>query len=110
MNIKILSDSTCDLSAAQLKEHNIDLAHLTIVKDGVAYRKAEHRAQALAPGKEAVAHGLGEAGGDIAFEEGGGEIAFHHFTEFGGHGSSFYSSSSVMSKEAKAPSELILIS
>ena len=38
MNIKILSDSTCDLSAAQLKEHNIDLAHLTIVKDGVAYQ------------------------------------------------------------------------
>ena len=36
MNIKILSDSTCDLSAAQMKEHNIDLAHLTIVKDGVA--------------------------------------------------------------------------
>ena len=34
MNIKILSDSTCDLSPEQLKEHNIDLARLTIVKGG----------------------------------------------------------------------------
>ena len=32
MKIKILSDSTCDLSPAQLAEHNIDLARLTIVK------------------------------------------------------------------------------
>lgn len=32
MKIKILSDSTCDLSPEQLKEHNIDLARLTIVK------------------------------------------------------------------------------
>ena len=34
MNIKILSDSTCDLSPEQLKEHNIDLARLTVIKDG----------------------------------------------------------------------------
>ena len=34
MKIKILSDSTCDLSAAQLAAHNIDLARLTIVKGG----------------------------------------------------------------------------
>ena len=41
MNIKILSDSTCDLSAAQLAEHNIDLARLTVVKDGVSYTDGE---------------------------------------------------------------------
>jgi len=41
MNIKILSDSTCDLSTAQLAEHNIDLARLTIVKDGQAYLDGE---------------------------------------------------------------------
>ena len=34
MNIKILSDSTCDLSPAQLAEHNIDLARLTVIKGG----------------------------------------------------------------------------
>ena len=34
MNIKILSDSTCALSPEQLKEHNIDLARLTVVKNG----------------------------------------------------------------------------
>ena len=34
MNIKILSDSTCDLSPAQLEELNVDLARLTVVKDG----------------------------------------------------------------------------
>ncbi len=37
MNIKILSDSTCDLSPAQLEELNIDLARLTVIKDGIAY-------------------------------------------------------------------------
>ncbi len=41
MNIKILSDSTCDLSPQQLKEHNIDLARLTIIKDGKQYRDGE---------------------------------------------------------------------
>ena len=35
MKIKILSDSTCDLSEQLLKEHNITLAPLTVVK-GVA--------------------------------------------------------------------------
>ena len=37
MNIKILSDSTCDLSPDQLKEHSIDLARLTVVKDGEGF-------------------------------------------------------------------------
>ena len=32
MRIKITSDSTCDLSPAQLQEHNISLAHLTVIK------------------------------------------------------------------------------
>ena len=32
MKIKILSDSTCDLSLEQLQKHNIDLARLTVVK------------------------------------------------------------------------------
>ena len=37
MNIKILSDSTCDLSPAQLAEHNIDLARLSVIKNGEAF-------------------------------------------------------------------------
>ena len=37
MKIKILSDSTCDLSPAQLIEHDIDLARLTIIKGGEAF-------------------------------------------------------------------------
>ena len=37
MKIKITSDSTCDLSAAQLKEHNISLARLTIIKNGESF-------------------------------------------------------------------------
>ena len=41
MNIKILSDSTCDLSPQQLKELNIDLARLTIVKDGQPFVDGE---------------------------------------------------------------------
>ena len=47
MKIKILSDSTCDLSPEQLKAHNIDLARLTVVKgdeqfiDGVTITPAE---------------------------------------------------------------------
>ncbi len=41
MNIKILSDSTCDLSPEQLKEHNIDLARLTIIKGGKQFRDGE---------------------------------------------------------------------
>ena len=32
MNIKILSDSTCDLTPAQLQENDISLARLTVVK------------------------------------------------------------------------------
>ncbi len=38
MNIKILSDSTCDLSQEQLKEHNIDLSRLSVIKDGKEYK------------------------------------------------------------------------
>ena len=41
MKIKITSDSTCDLSADQLKALNIDLARLTIVKNGQPYRDGE---------------------------------------------------------------------
>lgn len=38
MNIKILSDSTCDLSAELLKEHDITLVPLTVIKDGKEYK------------------------------------------------------------------------
>ena len=38
MNIKILSDSTCDLSADLLQEHNITLVPLTVIKDGKEYK------------------------------------------------------------------------
>lgn len=38
MNIKIVSDSTCDLSQELLTAHNITLMPLTIVKDGQEYR------------------------------------------------------------------------
>ena len=37
MNIKILSDSTCDLSQELLEKNNITLIPLTIVKEGEAY-------------------------------------------------------------------------
>lgn len=37
MKIKITSDSTCDLSPAQLQEHDITLARLTVIKDGKAF-------------------------------------------------------------------------
>lgn len=38
MNIKIISDSTCDLSKELLEQHNITLMPLTIVKDGKEYK------------------------------------------------------------------------
>ena len=47
MNIKILSDSTCDLSKALLEQHNITLVPLTVVKndeqfkDGVSITPAD---------------------------------------------------------------------
>ena len=41
MNIKITSDSTCDLSPAQLAEHDIALARLTVVKGGEAFVDGE---------------------------------------------------------------------
>ena len=37
MKIKILSDSTCDLSPEQIAEHDITLARLSIIKDGEAF-------------------------------------------------------------------------
>ena len=37
MNIKIMSDSTCDLSQDLLEKHNITLVPLTIIKDGKAF-------------------------------------------------------------------------
>jgi DegV family protein with EDD domain len=41
MRIKILSDSTCDLSPAQLQEYDITLARLTVVKDGEQFVDGE---------------------------------------------------------------------
>ena len=38
MNIKILSDSTCDLSPALLAEHHITLVPLTVVKGGEQFK------------------------------------------------------------------------
>ena len=37
MNIKILADSTCDLPKALLEQYNIDLARLTVIKDGQSF-------------------------------------------------------------------------
>ena len=37
MNIKILSDSTCDLSQALLEKYNITLMPLTVIKNGEAF-------------------------------------------------------------------------
>ena len=38
MKIKILSDSTCDLSAEILEKYNITLAPLTVIKDGQSFQ------------------------------------------------------------------------
>ena len=38
MNIKIISDSTCDLSNELIKQNNITLMPLTVVKDGAQFR------------------------------------------------------------------------
>ena len=38
MNIKILSDSTCDLSQAILEENNISVIPLTVIKDGQQFK------------------------------------------------------------------------
>ena len=37
MKIKVLSDSTCDLSKDLLEKHNIDVIPLTVVKDGIPF-------------------------------------------------------------------------
>ena len=36
MNIKIIADSTCDLSAELLEKYNITLIPLTVIKDDEA--------------------------------------------------------------------------
>lgn len=38
MNIKIISDSTCDLSRELIEKYNITIVPLTVIKDGKAYR------------------------------------------------------------------------
>lgn len=38
MNIKIISDSTCDLPKHLVEEHNITIFPLTIIKDGESYK------------------------------------------------------------------------
>ena len=79
MNIKILSDSTCDLSAQLLAAHNITLVPLTVVKgneqfkDGVTITPAEIFAHVAAGGDlcSTAANSIGE------YEE--------KFEEFSGH-------------------------
>ena len=41
MNIKIISDSTCDLSPELLAKHDITLARLTVIKDGKPFVDGE---------------------------------------------------------------------
>ena len=38
MNIKILADSTCDLSADILNKHNITMIPLTVIKNDEQFR------------------------------------------------------------------------
>lgn len=38
MKIKIISDSTCDLSKELIEKHNITIIPLTVIKDGISYR------------------------------------------------------------------------
>jgi len=68
MNIKILSDSTCDLSPELLEKHNIDLARLTVVKgdeqfvDGLTITPADIFAHVAAGGDlcSTAAYSVGE--------------------------------------------------
>ena len=68
MNIKILSDSTCDLSPELLEKHNITLVPLTVVKgdeqfkDGVSITPAEIFAHVAAGGAlcSTAANSIGE--------------------------------------------------
>ena len=68
MNIKILSDSTCDLSAAQIAEHNIGLVPLTVIKadqqfkDGLTITPADIFAHVAAGGAlcSTAANSIGE--------------------------------------------------
>ena len=68
MKIKILSDSTCDLSPAQIAEHNITLVPLTVVKgdeqfkDGVTITPADIFAHVSAGGAlcSTAANSIGE--------------------------------------------------
>ena len=38
MNIKIIADSTCDLSPELLQQHGITLVPLNVIKDDVQYQ------------------------------------------------------------------------
>jgi DegV family protein with EDD domain len=58
MNIKIISDSTCDLSPELLAKHDITLARLTVIKDGQPFADGE----AITPA-DIFAHVA--AGGDL---------------------------------------------
>ena len=40
MNIKIISDSTCDLPKEILEKYDITLVPLTVVKDGKEYKRS----------------------------------------------------------------------
>lgn len=42
MNIKIISDSTCDLSPEQLEQYDITLARLSVIKNGEAFVDGEN--------------------------------------------------------------------
>ena len=78
MNIKILSDSTCDLSADLLQQHDITLVPLTVIKDGKEYKDGV----TITPA-EIFAHVA--AGGDLcstsANSVGEYEDKFHEFAD-----------------------------
>ena len=42
MRVKIISDSTCDLSAELIKEHNIGIVPLIVMKDGQVIEQGTH--------------------------------------------------------------------
>lgn len=76
MNIKILSDSTCDLSPELLKKYNISLIPLTIVKDGKAFSDGVNITPA-----EIFAHVA--SGGSLCSTAAGGVGVYQaHFKEY----------------------------
>ena len=78
MNIKILSDSTCDLSPELLKEHDISLSCLSVIKDGQEFKDGI----TITPA-DIFAHVA--AGGDLcsttAFNVGGYEELFAQYSK-----------------------------